>query len=174
MNRAILWIAVPTLTLAVAATAASKKHDPTKITCEEFAAQTPEGRTRVAAYLDGYSKSGQKVEEVGEVEVQRELDVLVVACRENPKATVWDKFKTHLPGGKKRVKPVEMTCEEYLSLEKSVQPEVAYWLEGYDRKTKTEVEAAGEVDLERDVAVLVEMCRPTPKASFWKRMREKL
>jgi len=30
------------------------------------------------------------------------------------------------------------------------------------------------VDLERDVAVLVEMCRPTPKASFWKRMREKL
>jgi putative ABC transport system substrate-binding protein len=85
---------------------------------------------------------------------------------------VWDKFKTHLPGGKKRVKPVEMTCEEYASLEKDVQPEVAYWLDGYDRKTGTEVEEAGEVDLERDVAVLVEMCRPTPKASFWKRMRE--
>lgn len=174
MNRAALWMAVPTLALAVVASAASKKHDPTTITCEEFASHTPEGQLRMTAFLDGYSKRGKKVEEVGEVDVQRELDVLVVACRQDPKVTLWDKFKTHLPGGKKRVKPVEMTCEEYLSLEKDVQPEVAYWVEGYDRKTKTEVEAAGEVDLERDVAVLIEMCRPTPKASFWKRLHEKL
>jgi hypothetical protein len=100
MPRITLWLAVPILALAGVATAASKKHDPTTITCEEFAAQTPEGRSRVAAYLDGYSKSGKKVEEVGEVEVQRELDVLVVACRENPKATVWDRSRPTCPAAR--------------------------------------------------------------------------
>ena len=175
MNRFILSLSIPVLTFALLAAPvdASAKKDPAKVTCEEFAATTPAGQARITAYLDGRSKSGKKVEEIGDVEVQRELNVLVVSCVQEPKATFWDKVKAHLPGGKKKVKPVAMTCEEFLSLSSDVQPEVAYWLAGYNAKTKTEVAAAGEVDLETDTAVLIEACKPTPKASLWERIKEK-
>lgn len=175
MKRFVLAISIPALCLvAAAAPAAAKKKDPTKITCEEFAAQTPEGQSRITAFLDGYSKRGKKVEEVGDVDVQRQLDVLVVSCVQSPKATFWDKVKMKLPGGKKKLKPVEMTCEDFLALGSDVQPEVAYWLDGYNRKTGTDVAAAGEVDLERDMAVLVQECKPAPKASLWERLKGKL
>jgi hypothetical protein len=175
MNRIVLSIATPALAFALIAApaVASAKKDPTKITCEEFAAQTPEGQSRITAYLDGYSKRGKKVEDVGDVDVQRQLDVLVVSCVQSPKVTFWDKVKMHLPGGKKKVKPVKMTCEEFLSLSSDVQPEVAYWLHGYNSKTKTDVNAAGEVDLETDTAVLIEACKPTPKAPLWDRIKDK-
>jgi hypothetical protein len=110
---------------------------------------------------------------VGGVDVQRELDVLVVSCVQEPKVTFWDKVKMKLPGGEKKLKPVQMTCEEFPALSSDVQPEVAYWLHGYDRKAKTDVEAAGEVDLETDTAVLIEACKPTPKAPLWERIKEK-
>jgi hypothetical protein len=176
MNRFVLSIAIPALSLAlVAAPAVAKtKKDPTKITCEEFAAHTPEGQSRITAYLDGYSKRGKKVEDIGDVDVERELDVLVVSCVQSPKVTFWDKVKMHMPGGKKKVKPVAMTCEEFLSLSSDVQPEVAYWLQGYNAKTKTTVDAASEVDLETDTAILIESCKPTPKAPLWERIKEKL
>ena len=176
MNRLALSMATPAICLALLAApvVASAKKDPAKITCEEFAAATPEAQSRITAYLDGKSKSGKKVEDVGEVDVDRELDVLVVSCVQSPKVTFWDKVKAHLPGGKKKVKPVAMTCEEFLALDSSVQPEVAYWLQGYNSKTKTDVNAAGEIDLETDTAVLVEACKPTPKASLWDRIKTKM
>ena len=173
MKRFVLAISIPALCLvAAAAPAAAKKKDPTKMTCEEFAAETPEAQSRITAFLDGYSKRGKKVEEVGDVDVQRELDTLVVSCVQTPKVTFWDKVKMHLPGGKKKLKPVEMTCADFLALGSDVQPEVAYWLDGYNRKGT--VDASGEVDLERDMAVLVEVCKPTPKASLWERIKTKL
>jgi hypothetical protein len=171
MKRHAIWLAVPALLLAGPAANAAKK-DATKMTCEEFASQSPEGQARVTAFLDGYSKRGKKVEDIETVDVQRELDVLVVSCQQDPKATVWDKIKAHMPGGKKKVKPVAMTCEEFMALGSSVQPEVAYWLDGYNRKA--DVSASGEVDLERDTAVLVQECKPTPKESLWKRIKGKL
>jgi hypothetical protein len=158
------------LALPSAALADGKK-DPTKITCEEFAASTPESQSRVAAYLDGYSKGGKKLEELGELEVDRELDVLVVSCTQAPKLSLWQKIEMKLPGGKQRVK-IPMTCEEFLSLSSDVQPEAAYFLAGYDRASKTDVAVAGEVDLERDVAVLVDECKPTPKESLWARIKK--
>jgi len=175
MKRFVLSLATPALGLVLIAapTVANAKKDPTKITCEEFAAQTPEGQSRITAYLDGYSKRGKKVEDIGDVDVQRQLDVLVVSCVQSPKVTFWDKVKMHMPGGKKKLKPVAMTCEEFLSLSSDVQPEVAYWLHGYNSKTKTNVNAAGEVDLETDTAILVEACRPTPKAPLWDRIKDK-
>jgi hypothetical protein len=65
-----------------------------------------------------------------------------------------------------------MTCEEFMAVGTEDQPEVAYFLAGYNRATKTEVGAAGEVDLERDVAVLVEDCKPTPKESLWSKIKK--
>ncbi len=166
------WIWVPVFALAIALPAFAAKKDATKITCEEFASQTPEGRTRITAYLDGYSNRGKKVEDIAAVDVQRELDVIVVACREEPKATLWQKIEKRLPGGKKKIHPVKMTCEEFLSESKDVQTEAAYWLDGYS--ASEDVHAAGEVDLERDTVVLVEMCKPAPKESLWKRIKSKL
>jgi hypothetical protein len=169
MKRIPLIVAM--LVIALVSVAYAKKHHAPKMTCAEFAAQTPEAQTRVTAFLDGMNSRGKSVAELDSVEVDRELDTLVVACQEEPKVTLWDKIKAKLPGGKKKVKPVAMTCEEFLSLSSDVQPEVAYWLDGYNRKGD---EAAGEVDLERDMAVLVEVCKPTPKASLWERIKTKL
>ena len=172
MQRYVLWLAVPAILLAGPAAHAAKK-DATKMTCEEFAAQSPEGQARVTAFLDGYSKRGKQVDDIATVDVQRQLDVLVVSCKQDPKATLWDKIKAHMPGGKKKVtNPAKMTCEEFLALGSSVQPEVAYWLDGYSRKEN--VAASGEVDLERDTAVLVQECKPAPKESLWKRIKSKL
>jgi len=170
MKRHALWLAVPALLLAGSAAHAAKK-DATKVTCEEFAAQSPEGQARLTAFLDGYSKRGKKIEDIGTIDVQRQLDVLVVSCTKDPKATLWDKIKAHMPGGKKKVDP-KMTCEQFLALGSSEQPEVAYWLDGFSRKEN--VAAAGEVDLERDMAVLVQECKPAPKESLWKRIKAKL
>jgi hypothetical protein len=170
MKRYALWLALPALAIALPASAAKK--DATKITCAEFAAQSPEGQARITAFLDGYSKRGKKVEDVASVDVQRQLDVLVVSCQQDPKATLWEKLKAHMPGGKLKVAPVKMTCEDFLALGSSVQPEVAYWLDGYNRKEN--VMDAGQVDLERDTAVLVQACKPAPKESLWKKIKDKL
>ena len=170
MKRISLIVAM--LVIALASVAYAKKHHATKMSCAEFAAQTPEAQSRVTAFLDGMNSRGKSVEDLDSVEVDRELDTLVVACQQEPKATLWDKILAKLPGGKKKVKPVSMTCEEFLSLSSDVQPEVAYWLDGYNRKGV--VQAAGEVDLERDMAVLVEVCKPTPKASLWETIKTKL
>jgi hypothetical protein len=169
MIRFAVWCPVILLALAPAALAKSK-HDVPRMTCEEFAAHSSEHQERVAAYLDGYSKRGQPVEQVVDVDVERDVDVLVIACKETPKATVWDKLRAKLPGGKKKVKPVKMLCEEYLSYTSDEQDDVAYWLAGYHGTT---VAGADEVDVEKDVAVLVEECRVAPKASVWERIKGK-
>jgi hypothetical protein len=174
MHRSLLLALVPVLALALAPEASAKKVDATTITCEAFAAETPEGQERITAFLHGYSKKGVAEDAVGEVDVDRVLDVAVIGCVEEPKATFWDKLKAKWPLGKKKVSPVEMTCEEFLSLSSDVQPEVAYFLDGYSRKDKTNVAMAGEVDLERDTAVFVELCKPAPKESLWSKIKAKL
>jgi hypothetical protein len=174
MRRSGLWILAPVLALLLATGAEAKKQDATKMTCQEFASHSTDQQLRVAAFLDGYSKRGKPVEEVADVAVERDLDVLIVACHQDPKATVWDKLKAKLPGGKRKVKPVAMTCEEYLGLESDNQAEVAYWLEGYNRKAGATVEGEASIDVEHDTAVLVEECKPTPKGSVWERIKGKL
>ncbi len=169
MSRFVLWAAAM-LFASASGVSASPKHDVPKMTCEEFVAHSTQSQTQVAAYLDGYSKRGKPVEDVAEVDVERDVDVLVVSCRETPKVTLWDKLRAHMPGGKNKVKAVKMNCEEYLSYTSNVQGEVAYWLAGYHG---TEVDGAEEVDVEHDVAVLVEECRIAPKESVWARIKKK-
>ncbi|HEX5065845.1 MAG TPA: HdeA/HdeB family chaperone, partial [Myxococcota bacterium] len=59
------------------------------------------------------------------------------------------------------------------SLDSEIQPEVAYWLAGYNAAAKTDVATAGEVDLETDTAVLIQECKPAPKASLWEKIKKK-
>lgn len=169
MKRLVLWLSALLLVLAPAAFAKPKQNVP-KMTCEEFAAHSTQSQQRVAAYLDGYSKRGKPIEDVADVDVERDVDVLVVACKETPKLTLWDKIRAHLPGGKKKVKPVKMNCEEYLTYSSDTQGEVAYWLAGYHGG---EVDGADEVDVEHDVALLVEECKVAPKVSVWERIKKK-
>lgn len=129
---------------------------------------------RAVAWLDGYSKGGKlKDEDVAEIDVDRQMAVLVVACKEEPKKTLWDKMRSHLPGGKK-VKPVKMTCQEFVDLDETDRPELVYWIDGYNKAKRVQEGAAGEVDLQRDVGVVVVDCKQAPKESLWTRIKKHL
>ncbi len=160
--------------LAVAiVTPAAAKSNPPKMTCEEFASLSEEIRPRAVAWMEGYSKGKLAEKAVGEIDVDRQTATLVEVCVETPKESFWDKVKSHLPRGKKKVKPVDMNCEEFISLDETVRPEVVYWLHGYDAATKTNEDVVGEVDLERDVNVLVIDCKEAPRESLWGKIKNK-
>jgi hypothetical protein len=57
-------------------------------------------------------------------------------------------------------------------MDQTDRPELAYWAAGYSKGVKEEVD--GEVDLERDVAVVYEECRQAPKESLWAKMKKHL
>ena len=168
MHRVVLCL-VALLFVTASAAGAAKRNVP-KLTCQEFASHSKQTQLREAAYLDGYSKRGKPIEDVADVDVERDIDALVIECVQTPKVTLWDKIRAHLPGGKRKVKAVKMSCEEFLTYTSDVQGEVAYWLAGYHG---TQVDGAGDVDVEHDVAVLVEECKIAPKASVWERIKSK-
>jgi acid stress chaperone HdeA len=174
IRRSLLLVA---LGLALDACSMAKhgqtNTDPTKITCEEFLAMSDTVQPRAIAWLDGYDHGKLKEEDVGEVAVDRQTAVLVAACKEEPKKTLWEKIRGHFPGGSKKVKPTKMTCAEYSALSESEKPEVAYWLEGYDKAKGINQGVGAQVDLERDVAVVVELCKPAPQESLWSKIKGK-
>jgi acid stress chaperone HdeA len=99
-----------------------------------------------------------------------------VACKQDPKKTLWDKIRAHLPGGKK-VKPAKMTCQEYVDLSETERPELVYWAQGYEKGpkgAKVQEDAVGEVDLDRDVAVILKECKQAPKVSLWAKIKKHL
>jgi hypothetical protein len=175
MNRSgLLTVAVVAGCWAAAfpLAAAAKNVQPPKMTCEEFLSLDDDAQARTVAWADGYDKGGRIDEEdVGEVDVDREMAVLVVACKEDPKKSFWDKVRAHLPGGKK-VKPVKMTCQEFIDMDESVRPELVYWADGYNKAKKMKEGVAGEVDLEQDVAVVYEECKQAPKESVWAKIKQ--
>jgi acid stress chaperone HdeA len=173
MNRnSLLAIAVVFGSASLPMAAAAKSVHPPKMTCEEFLSLDEDTQARAVAWAEGYDKGGKIDEEdVAEIDVDREMAVLVVACKEDPKKTFWDKVRAHLPGGKK-VKPTKMTCQEFIEMDKSVQPELVYWADGYNKAKKMKEGVAGEVDLERDVAVIYEECKQAPKESVWAKIKQ--
>ena len=130
-------------------------------------------KPQAVAYLDGYTKGGKlKEEDIAEVDVDREVAVLVVACTEEPKKTLWEKIRDRIPVGRRKVKPSKMTCQEFVDLDASIRPEVVAWGVGYNKSTKVKMGAADEVDLERDVAVVYEECKQAPKESLWAKIKK--
>ena len=168
------WLLVAVaLGVAIAGSAEAKKHNLPKMTCEEFLALGDSLQPRAVAWLDGYSKGGKlKEEDVGEVDIDRETEVLVVSCKEDPKKTLWQKIEEKMPGGSKKVKPVKMTCEDFVALSESERPELYYWAKGYNRGSKTKEDVSGEVDLEKDTAVVYQECKVAPKESFWAKVKK--
>lgn len=170
MRSALLVSAVALASATFAPAAGAKTTNPPKMTCEEFLALGEDIRPRAVAWLDGYSAAGKlKEQDVGEVVVDRQTEDLVVVCKQNPKVTFWDKLKAHLPGGKKHIKPTKMTCEEFVAVDDSVKPEAVFWAAGYNAGVRKD--AAVEVDLERDIGVVVVDCKAAPKESFWAKVK---
>ena len=156
--------------LALAGTALAKKVDPTKMSCEEFLALSDSERPAAAAFLEGWSR-GKKDLEVGEVGVDRDVTALVVSCTEKPKESLWRRFEEHMPVLKKHVKPIEMKCDDFTSLQSDVQPELYYYLDGWNRAHTADTDVAGEVDLEQDYETFLQVCKQAPKESFWTKLK---
>ena len=170
MRSALLVSTVAIAIAAFAPTAGAKTVNPPKMTCEEFLALGEDIQPRAVAWLDGYSAAGKlKVQDVGEVEVDRQTESLVEVCKQDPKVTFWDKLKAHFPGGKKKIKPTKMTCEEFTAVDDSVKPEAVFWADGYNAGVRKD--AAVAVDLERDISVVVVDCKAAPKESFWTKVK---
>lgn len=171
MKRSALMVtAVAFGAATLAPVAGAKTVTPPKMTCEEFLALGEDIQPRAVAWLDGYSAAGKlKEQDVGEVVVDRQTEDLVVVCKQDPKVTFWDKLKAKFPGGKKKVKPVPMTCEEFVATDDSIKPEAVYYAAGYH--AGVEKGAVAEVDLERDIGVVVVECKATPKESFWTKVK---
>jgi len=151
-------------------TASAKKADPTKMTCDEYLSLSESEKPVAAAFLEGWRKGKEHVD-VGEVGLDRDVTTLVVSCKEKPQESLWRRFEEHVPVLKKHVKPIEMQCSDFVGLESDLQPELYYYLDGYDRATKTQDDVAGEVDLERDYATFVQVCKQAPKESFWTKLK---
>ena len=184
MTRTTLWRTALTLALLAAILAAcahrapapppaptSFKLDPRKTTCAEFVGLGQTIQPRVIAWMDGYSRAGTlQQQDVGQVDIDRQTDVVVVACQQAPTESFWQRIRAHLPGGSKQVKPTKMTCEEFASLSETERPEVAYWLDGYNHGVRQD--AVGVVDFQRDTAAILIACKPTPKESVWNKIKQ--
>jgi hypothetical protein len=158
------------LPLAGVAVASAKKADPTKMTCEEYVSLSKTEQPRAAAFLEGWSH-GKKQADIDEVGVDRDVTTLVASCTEVPKESLWRRFEKHVPVLKNHVKPIKMVCEDYVGLSASTQPELYYYLDGYNRATHTRTDVAGEVDLEHDYAAFVQVCKQAPKESVWQKIK---
>ena len=158
------------LQLVVVDGASAKKADPTRMTCDEYLSMSESERSASSAFLEGWSH-GKKHVDIGEVGVDRDVTTLVASCKETPKESLWRRFEKHVPVLKKHVKPIEMKCEDFVGLESDVQPELYYYLDGYDRASRTQTDVAGEVDLEQDYAAFVQVCKQAPKESLWSKIK---
>jgi len=156
--------------LGLVAEASAKKADPTKMTCEEYLSLSESQKPVAAAFLEGWSK-GKKQVDIGEVGLDRDVTTLIVSCKETPKESLWRRFEKHVPVLKKHVKPIEMQCEDFVGLESDIQPELYYYLDGYDRAKRTQTDVAGEVDLEQDYRTFVQVCKQAPKESLWEKIK---
>jgi len=158
------------LQLVVVGGAFAKKVDPTKMSCDEYLSMSESEQPAAEAFLEGWSKGKEHVD-VGEVGLDRDVTTLIVSCKETPKESLWRRFEKHVPVLKKHVKPIEMKCEDFVGLESDIQPELYYYLDGYDRATRTQTDVAGEVDLEQDYATFIQVCKQAPKESFWAKLK---
>jgi hypothetical protein len=71
----------------------------------------------------------------------------------------------------KAIKPMEMTCEEFLSYDEITRPKIGFLSEGLNGKGKSDHSV---FDIERTnslVPVLIQECQREPKTSYWQKMK---
>jgi len=165
--------------VAMAATACSRgtarsTASSPQMTCKEFLGVEDREKPLAIAWLDGYSKGGRlREEDVGEIDVDRQMTALIVACEQTPKQTLWDRIRADLPGGRK-VRPAKLTCQEYAAMTEPERREVVYWADGYDRAVHQKEGVFRAVELDRTAAVVLVECQPVPRESLWARIKQHL
>ena len=151
----------------------AKPVQPSKMTCSDFLALSDTIKPRAVAWLEGYNKAGKvKEQDLGEVEVDRQTAVMVALCKQSPTTSFWGVVSAMLPMGNKRIKPTKMTCQEFVDLDDTTRPQAVYWLAGYKAGGTVKEGAAAEVDLERDIGVVVVDCKQAPKESLWEKIKK--
>lgn len=68
----------------------------------------------------------------------------------------------------KQVKPEELTCSEFLTLDEEVQPSVVYYLHGKSGK----VEAIAVDDYETPVTYVVDECQNDKTGTVWGKVKQ--
>ena len=94
------------------------------------------------------------------------------ALADAPTPTVSGKAAPVAAKPPKPIKPMELTCEEFLSYDEVTRPQIVYWSEGLNGKGKPE---SATIDVERTnslVPVLVEDCRKEPQTSYWTKVKQ--
>lgn len=72
----------------------------------------------------------------------------------------------------KAIKPMQLTCEEFLSYDEVTRPQIVYWSEGMNGKGKPETAVIDVEQTNNLVPVLVEECRKEPKTSYWTKLKQ--
>jgi acid stress chaperone HdeA len=67
----------------------------------------------------------------------------------------------------------KMTCEDFIGLENTVQPQVVYWAVGY-RRGRAESASVNVEGIERIIPVIIDGCKKTPKESFWQKVKSEV
>jgi acid stress chaperone HdeA len=80
----------------------AKPANLSKMTCEEFLSLSDDVQPRAVAWMDGYSRGKLRQQDVGEVDVDRQMESLVVLCEQTPTQSFWERVRAHLPGGSRR------------------------------------------------------------------------
>ena len=70
-----------------------KTVKPETMTCEEFLALGEDVRPHAVYWIEGYTKSGEKVEAVRIDAFSRPITAVVKECEKTPKETLWQKIK---------------------------------------------------------------------------------
>lgn len=75
----------------------------------------------------------------------------------------------------KKIKPMQMTCEEFLAYDEVTRPQIVFLSEGLNGKGKGKGKSDDAVfDIEQTntlVPVLVEDCQREPKTSYWQKVK---
>ncbi|MGF6935934.1 acid stress chaperone HdeA [Paraburkholderia sp. UCT70] len=70
-----------------------------------------------------------------------------------------------------KVQPGRMKCEDFVALDDNYKPALVFWAAGVDRLGVKETDEL-VMDTARPVALVVEECKKTPKASFMGKIKQ--
>lgn len=79
------------------------------------------------------------------------------------------KSATHKTAAKKPL--AKMTCEDFVGLDESFQPQAIYWAVAYGSHGQPVAEAVDVEGVETVIPFVVEECKKAPKESFWKKVQ---
>ena len=170
-HRLLLALSLPLLVAAKAST----EVDANQITCAEFTERGADQQKRILSFLQGYARREIDDQKVGSVAIGAGLGALRTACAKEPHATVAAKVQQAAPGidtggrGESRLTrpPTELTCRQFLKLDREDQRLTVYWLDGYSRKPDPNDGNQSRVELKRNAEGWAENMCGKRKQSLW-------